>query len=459
MNEHQRLLANESIGKLILKYSLPAIIGMLVNGLYNVVDRMFIGNIPGVGHLAISGLGVTLPIMTIIMAFGVLIGIGSATNISIKLGEGKQEQAQKILGTAILLNLILGMTLSIIGLTFVDSILMLFGASPDSLPFAKEYITIILIGATFNITAMSLTNLMRSDGRPKLSATIMATGCFINIILDALFIFGFGLGIAGAALATIISQFITATWALLYFLKGKSNVPFSKNNLRLRKEQVLPILAIGSAPFVMQVAMSGVQIICNNALKTYGGDMAIGAFATISSIMLMTGTPIIGLAQGSQPIVGFNFGAKQYHRANKALKINVTFAGIYLLAGMIMIQLIPEVLVNPFSGDNPELVAMTVDGLKKYTIVFPLLGPSMLGSQYIQAIGKAKLAMVLSLMRQVLLLIPLMIIMPRLFGLTGIWFAQPIADVITFFVTTYFVLREIRAQNQLSVDKQLIPIA
>ncbi|OON96180.1 MAG: MATE family efflux transporter [Candidatus Epulonipiscioides saccharophilum] len=459
MNEHQRLLANESVGKLILKYSLPAIIGMLVNGLYNVVDRMFIGNIPGVGHLAISGLGVTLPIMTIIMAFGVLIGIGSATNISIKLGEGKQEQAQKILGTAILLNLTLGIVLSIIGLVFVDSILMIFGASPDSLPFAKEYIIIILIGATFNITAMSLTNLMRSDGRPKLSATIMATGCFINIILDALFIFGFGLGIAGAALATVISQFITATWALLYFFKGKSNVPFFKKNLRLRKEQVLPILAIGAAPFIMQVAMSGVQIICNNSLKIYGGDMAIGAFATISSIMLMTGTPIIGLAQGSQPIVGFNFGAKQYHRANKALKINVTFAGIYLLAGMIMIQLIPEVLVNPFSGDNPELVAMTVTGLKRYTIVLPLLGPSMLGTQYIQAIGKAKLAMVLSLMRQVLLLIPLMIIMPRLFGLTGIWFAQPIADTITFFVTTYFVLREIRAQNQLSVDKQLIPVA
>lgn len=447
MGKHQELLATESIGKLIFKYSLPAIIGMMVNGLYNVVDRMFIGNIPGVGHLAISGLGVTLPIMTIIMAFGLLIGIGAATNISIKLGENNKDQAEGILGNAISLCILSGLAISVIGLVFVNPILSMFGASPDSLPFAKEYIEVILIGSVFNITAGSMTNLIRSDGNPKLSAIIMATGCFLNIILDALFIFGFGMGIAGAAWATIISQAVTAAWSLGYYFAGKSNLSFHKSGLKLARKYVFPMLAIGSAPFAMQVAMSGVQIICNNALGTYGGDMAIGAFATINSIVLMMATPIIGIAQGTQPIIGFNFGAKQYDRATLTLKISVGFTFVFLLVVVAIMQIIPETLVSPFSGDNPELVAMTVEGLRKYTIMMPLMGPAMLGSQYIQAIGKAKSAMILGLLRQVILLIPLMLIMPRIFGLTGIWFAQPIADALTALITTIVVIKEIRSQT------------
>ncbi|OON99332.1 MAG: MATE family efflux transporter, partial [Epulopiscium sp. Nele67-Bin004] len=325
----------------------------------------------------------------------------------------------------------------------------IFGASPETLPYAKEYITIIIIGSTFNIMAVTMTSLIRSDGNPKLSAIIMGVGCLINIMLDALFIFGFGMGIAGASTATFISQFITSVWALSYYFRGKSNLNFSKSNLKLQKSSVLTIFSIGSAPFTLQIIMSGAQVISNNSLATYGGDMAVGAFATIMSVIIMIGMPIIGLSQGAQPVIGFNYGAKQYDRANLAFKICITCTTIALVIAMICLQLFAEQIVRPFSGDNPELISLTADGLRKYTIVIPLLGCTILGSQYIQAIGKAKLAMILGLLRQVLLLIPLLLIMPPIFGLNGVWFAQPVADVGAFFITMWAVLKEMKSQNQI----------
>ncbi|OON99966.1 MAG: MATE family efflux transporter [Epulopiscium sp. Nele67-Bin004] len=449
MNKNQELLANETIWKLLIRYSLPAIIGMLVNGLYNVIDRIFIGNIPDVGYLAISGLGVTLPIMTVITAFGTLVGVGTATNISIRLGQNKKEEAEVLLGTALSLAVVCGVIVTTVGLTFLNPILSIFGASPETLPYAKEYITIIIMGSTFNVMAITMTSLIRSDGNPKLSAIIMGVGCLINILLDALFIFGFGMGIAGASTATFISQFITSAWALSYYFRGKSNLNFSKSNLKLQKSNVLTIFSIGSAPFTLQIVMSGAQVISNNSLATYGGDMAVGAFATIMSVIIMIGMPIMGLSQGAQPVIGFNYGAKQYDRANLAFKICIACTTIALVLAMICLQLFAEQIVRPFSGDNPELISLTADGLRKYTIVIPLLGCTILGSQYIQAIGKAKLAMILGLLRQVLLLIPLLLIMPPIFGLNGVWFAQPVADVGAFFLTMIAVVKEMKSQNDM----------
>lgn len=445
--ENQQALGTESVGKLLLKYSVPAIIGMLVNALYNVVDRIFIGNIPGVGPLAITGVGVTMPIMSITLAFAMLIGIGCTTNISIKLGQGKKEDAQKIIGNGITLSIIISLILSIIGIVFGNQILHLFGASDQTLYYAKSYIYIILAGTVFNTLGFTLNNTIRGDGNPKLAATIMVVGCITNVILDAVLIFVFNLGIQGAAIATVISQIVTALWGLMYYVKGKSNLKFEKSSLKLDKSLVKSIIAIGIAPFSMQIATSLVQVISNNALKMYGGDLAIGAMATISSISMIFLMPIFGLNQGSQPIIGFNYGAKQYDRANKAFKISALISIVILTAGWVLVQLSPETVIGMFNKD-PKLMDISVNGIRIYLFMIPIIGISITGSNYIQSVGKAKIATVLSLLRQVILLIPMILILPNFFGLNGVWYASPISDFLSTAITAYILYRELKSYKK-----------
>ena len=445
--KNSQVLGTESIGKLLIKYSIPAIIGMIVNALYNVVDRIFIGNIPDVGPLAITGVGVTMPIMTIILAFAMLIGIGVTTNISIKLGQGKKEEAQKLIGNGITLSVIISVIISIVGITFGDSILKLFGASDQTLYYAESYIYIILAGTIFNILAFTLNNTIRGDGNPKLAATIMVVGCLTNIVLDAVLIFVFKLGIQGAAIATVISQMVTAIWALMYYVKGKSNLKFEKSSLKLDKSLVKIIFAIGSAPFAMQIATSLVQVISNNALKVYGGDLAIGAMATISSISMIFLMPIFGLNQGAQPIIGFNYGAKQYDRANSAFKVSALASIIIMTSGWLLIQTVPEFIVGMFNKD-PKLMKITVNGIRIYLLMLPIIGVSITGSNYIQSVGKAKVAMVLSLLRQVILLIPMIVILPKFFGLDGVWYAQPVSDFLATAITVVILVKELRSYKK-----------
>ena len=447
MNKGQQILGTEPIGKLLIKYSVPAIIGMMVNALYNVVDRMFIGNIPGVGPMAITGLGVTMPIMTIILAFGMLVGIGATTNISIKLGQGKREEAEHIVGNSITLALIIGIILTVVGTIFSDSILKVFGASESTLIYAKSYMSIILLGTIFSISAMVFNNIIRGDGNPKLSAIIMAAGCATNIVLDAVLIFGFNMGIQGAALATIASQGLTAIWGFSYYLKGKSNLKFKKSSLKLDMNIVKIIFAIGSAPFVMQLATSLVQVISNNALRNYGSDLAIGAMATISSIVMIFLMPSFGLVQGMQPIVGFNYGAKNYDRAIKTFKLSLLSSSVFFIVGALLIQFVPQVLVGMFNRD-PQLMDITVNGLRKYAFALPIIGISIVGTNYIQSSGKAKVAMVLSLLRQVIILIPMILILPKFLGLNGVWFAQPTADIIASAITAIVLIKEIRSYKE-----------
>ncbi|MDU4936531.1 MAG: MATE family efflux transporter [Peptostreptococcaceae bacterium] len=447
MNKGQQILGTEPIGKLLIKYSVPAIIGMMVNALYNVVDRMFIGNIPGVGPMAITGLGVTMPIMTIILAFGMLVGIGATTNISIKLGQGKREEAEHIVGNSITLALIIGIILTVVGTIFSDSILKVFGASESTLIYAKSYMSIILLGTIFSISAMVFNNIIRGDGNPKLSAIIMAAGCATNIVLDAVLIFGFNMGIQGAALATIASQGLTAIWGFSYYLKGKSNLKFKKSSLKLDMNIVKMIFAIGSAPFAMQLATSLVQVISNNALRTYGSDLAIGAMATISSIVMIFLMPSFGLVQGMQPIVGFNYGAKNYDRAIKTFKLSLLSSSVFFIVGALLIQFVPQVLVGMFNRD-PQLMDITVNGLRKYSFALPIIGISIVGTNYIQSSGKAKIAMVLSLLRQVIILIPMILILPKFLGLNGVWFAQPTADIIASAITAIVLIKEIRSYKE-----------
>lgn len=443
MDNSKNILGTESIGRLLLKYSVPAIIGMMVNALYNVVDRVFIGNIPGVGPLAITGLGVTMPIMSIIIAFGTLIGVGATTNVSLKLGQGDRNKAEQIVGNAVSLSVLIGILIAIFGTIFSNKMLMVFGASQSTIGYAKDYMGIILIGAIFNIMSMMFSNLIRGDGNPKLSAAIMAAGCFMNIVLDAIFIFGFNMGIQGAALATIISQAVSTIWGLTYYLRGKSNVEFKKINLKLDKTIIKTIFAIGMSPFAMQLANSMVQLMFNNSLKVYGGDLAIGAMATISSINMLFVMPAFGFVQGMQPIVGFNYGAKKYDRAKKTLKISLMLATVVFVVGALVIQLAPQLLVGAFNKDQ-ELMNITVNGLRKYAFAMPIVGISIVGSNFIQSIGKAKMSMLLGLLRQVIVLIPMIMILPNFMGLNGIWLAQPTADIVSAIITGIVLVKEIK---------------
>lgn len=452
MDNNQNVLGTESIGKLLLKYSVPAIIGMMVNALYNVVDRIFIGNMPGVGPMAITGLGVAMPVMSVITAFGTLVGVGSTTNISIKLGQGKRNEAERIIGNAISLAVIIGATLTILGTVFLDKMLILFGASDSTISYAEAYMSFILVGATFSIMSMMFSNLIRGDGNPRLSATIMIIGCAMNIVLDALFIFKFNMGIQGAAFATVISQITSSMIGLLYYLRGKSNLSLKKKNLKLNKSIIGAIFAIGCAPFAMQLTNSVVQLIFNTSLKTYGGDLSIGAMATISSISMIFVMPAFGFVQGMQPIVGFNYGAKKYDRAKKALKISLISASIVFLLGSLVIQLAPQALVVMFNKD-PELMNITIIGLRKYALAMPIVGISIVGSNFIQSIGKAKIAMVLGLLRQVIILIPMVLILPNFFGLNGVWFAQPTADTVSAVITGIVLVRELRKNFKTETDE------
>lgn len=280
----------------------------------------------------------------------------------------------------------------------------------------------------------------------------MSVGCITNIILDAVFIFVFNMGIQGAAIATVIAQAISTILGLMYYLRGKSNVKFKKENLKLYKSSVTGILIIGVSPFAMQLATSIVQLIYNFSLKTYGGDLAIGAMATVNSISMMFVMPAFGFVQAMQPIVGYNYGAKRYDRAKKTLKISLIAATIVFIAGYLLTQFTPEMLVGVFNKD-PELMELTINGLRKYTLAMPVIGISIVGTYYIQSTGKAKMSMLLSLLRQVIILIPLIAILPRFFGVNGAWFAQPIADVIASVVTGVVLFNEVRRYSKIKEDE------
>ena len=450
--KHQEELATKSITKLLIQYSVPAITGMLVNALYNIVDRVFIGNIPQEGSLAITGIGITMPISTIILACGMLVGVGSTANISIKLGEGRREVAERIIGNNITLSVIIGLFITAIGLGFKEPILRAFGASEQTLPYANQYITIILMGTIFSVLGYSLNSNIRADGNPMIAALTMIVGCAINIILDPILIFKFGWGIKGAAIATVISQFVTAIWVLLYFVLKKSNLKFKPSDLKLDAALVRMILAIGSAPFAMQLATSLVQVIANNALKTYGGDLAIGAMATISSISLIFLMPIFGLNQGSQPIIGYNYGAKQYSRVKETFLISLGFGTFILAIGFIVVQFFPATIISFFNSD-PELMEITIRGIRIYLFMLIFVSVSIVGSNFFQSIGKARLAIVLSLLRQLILLVPLILILPRLMGLDGVWLAQPISDTLAIIITLICLIRQFKHLHQKELDE------
>ena len=439
----QARLGEEKISKLLMEFSIPAIIGMVVNTLYNIVDRMYIGNIKDIGGLALTGVGITMPIMTIIMAFGMLIGIGTSARISLKLGEHKREEAEKHLGNAFTLIIIASVLITIIGLVFMHKILGLFGASADTEVYAREYMQIIFFGTIFNMLSFGLNHSIRSDGSPKIAMLSMLIGAGTNIILDPIFIFVFGMGVRGAAIATVISQVVSTIWILYYFTKGKSNLKIKREYLSLDKAIVLSIFSIGVSPFSMQIAQSIVQVLANNALKTYGGDLAIGAMTIINSVAMIFMMPIFGLNQGSQPIIGYNYGAEKYKRVKQAVKSATIVATIIVSIGWIITQAAPHLLISIFNRDE-QLVGIASTGMRIFLFMLPVVGAQVISSNYFQSIGKAKISMFLSLLRQVILLIPCLIILPKIFGLTGVWLAGAVADGLSSLITLIIFFMSVR---------------
>ena len=439
----QARLGEEKISKLLMEFSIPAIIGMVVNTLYNIVDRMYIGNIKDIGGLALTGVGITMPIMTIIMAFGMLIGIGTSARISLKLGEHKREEAEKHLGNAFTLIIVASVLITIIGLVFMHKILGLFGSSADTEVYAREYMQIIFFGTIFNMLSFGLNHSIRSDGSPKVAMLSMLIGAGTNIILDPIFIFVFGMGVRGAAIATVISQIVSAIWILYYFTKGKSNLKIKREYLSLDKAIVFSIFSIGVSPFSMQIAQSVVQVLANNALKTYGGDLAIGAMTIINSVAMIFMMPIFGLNQGSQPIIGYNYGAEKYKRVKQAVKSATIVATIIVSIGWIITQAAPHLLISIFNRDE-QLVGIASTGMRIFLFMLPVVGAQVISSNYFQSIGKAKISMFLSLLRQVILLIPCLIILPKIFGLTGVWLAGAVADGLSSLITLIIFSMSVR---------------
>ncbi|GAA0738114.1 MATE family efflux transporter [Clostridium oceanicum] len=441
--DRQKQLGKENIKRLLWRFSIPAIVGMMVNALYNIVDRAYIGHIKGVGSLAITGVGLTLPIMTMIMAFSMLVGIGAAALISIRLGQKRKDEAEKILGNAFTLLCIIMVSIGIIGVIFIDPILKSFGASDATFGFAKQYIVIILLGCITNGLGFGLNNSIRAEGNPKMAMITMLLGAILNLILDPIFIFVFNMGIRGGAIATIISQTANTIWVISYFVGKKSSLKIKKENLKIKKDIVLSIFSIGMAPFFMQLAASAVNIITNNALKSTGGDLAIGAMTIITSVSLVFLMPIFGINQGSQPIIGYNFGAQQYKRVKDTLKIAIIAATCIVVVGFSLVQIFPEAIIKIFNKD-PKLIDIGVKGIKTFLLMLPIIGFQVVASNYFQAVGKAKIATFLSLLRQVIILIPLLLILPNKLGLEGVWMCGPISDAISSVVTAVLIFREMK---------------
>lgn len=430
-----------SIPRLLIRFSIPAIVGMLLNALYNVVDRIFIGR--GVGALGLAGATVGFPIMLVLMAFGMLIGLGGNSLVSIRLGEKRREEAERVLGNSFTLLIVQALVLTVLGLVFLEPLLNLFGASPAILPYAEDYLSIILLGAVFQAVGFGLNNFIRGEGNPRMAMLTMLIGAVLNTILDPILIFGFGLGIRGAALATIVSQAVAAAWVLAYFLGGKSLLKIRLPALRPHLPTVVRILVIGSSPFVMQLAASVLNAILNSQLQRYGGDLAISAMGIIFSLLMVILMPIFGLNQGAQPLLGYNYGARQYDRVRQTLKLAIGAASALTVLGFLATQLFTAELIRLFSGQNPELLAIGTHAMRTFLIMLPIIGFQIVASNYFQATGKPHKAMLLSTSRQVLLFIPSLLILPRFLGLDGIWLSGPLSDLVSSILTALFLFREL----------------
>jgi putative MATE family efflux protein len=444
-------LGQKPIGKLLLQYALPAIIAMTAASLYNIIDSIFIGH--GVGALALSALAIAFPLMNLGAAFGSLVGVGAASLLSVRLGQKDYESANRILGNVLILNIIFGLALTVVGLPLLDPMLRFFGASDDTLPYARDFMRIILWGNVITHLCWGLNAMMRSSGAPqKAMYSILAT-VGLNTVLNPLFIFGFGWGIAGSALASVLSQFVVLLWQLRYFTRHTHFLRFTREGMHLRKSIVRGTIAIGMAPFLMNAVSCLIIIIINNSLKrSFGadGDMAIGAYGIINRVVFIFAMIVMGLNQGMQPIAGYNYGARQYDRLRNVLGKTIMYAMLVTFIGFLVGLLLPYHVAAVFTTDK-TLIGLAGDGMRIVMLVFPIAGFQMVVANFFQSIEKASKSIVMTLSRQLIFLIPCLLILPGIMGGNGVWYSMPLSDLASATVCFFLLRHELRKLTQVAL--------
>ncbi len=446
MNDKATLeLGTKPVGKLLMQYSLPAIIAMTASSLYNMVDSIFIGQ--GVGAMAISGLALTFPFMNLAAAFGAGVGVGASTCISVKLGQRDYATAQRVLGNTVTLNLIIGIAFSIVSLLFLDPILYFFGASEQTLPYARDYMVIVLLGNVFSHMYFGMNAVLRAAGKPRQAMIATIFTVVLNTILDPIFIYPMHLGIKGAAYATILSQVLALIWQMKIFSDKKELLHLRKGIYGLKKNIVKNILGIGLSPFSMNVCACVVVIFINKGLLEYSGDLAVGAYGIANKVCFIFVMVNMGLNQGMQPIAGYNYGAMKLDRLMKVLKLAVIAGTCITTVGFLVSELIPEACARLFTKDR-ELIQLSVNGMRIMMAAFILVGSQMIITNFFQSIGKAKVSMFLSLSRQMIFLLPLLLLLPLFMGVDGVWWAMPISDVISEIVAVAMMAAYMKKFNK-----------
>jgi len=448
--DNTRELGEAKIGSLLARFALPSIVGMVVGALYNIVDRIFIGR--GVGPLALAGVTVAFGVQLIQIAFAVLIGVGASAHISISLGEGRRDKAEKYLGNGFALNMALSVTIAALGIAFLDPLLRLFGASPEILPHARAFTFVVLLGTPLATVSIGLNNFIRSEGNPRTAMVTQLIGPALNLFLCPFFIFVLRLGVAGSALANVISQAVGAVWVLSYYLSGRSALKLRPSNFVPSRAVAFSIMAIGAPTALSDLASSLISGIMNNQLERYGGDVAVTSMGIVFAISNLVFLTIIGISMGVQPIIGYNIGAKLYGRVRKVELTAILAATILATFVFAFVQLIPGAFVSLFAGSDPDVARVGVYALRHYFIFLPLMGLQILGSSYFQAVGKPTKSLVLGLSRQFLFLIPLLFALPLFWGLDGVWHAQPCADFLAFSITAILLFREMEKLRRLEVE-------
>ncbi|MBB4037688.1 putative MATE family efflux protein [Dysgonomonas hofstadii] len=452
-------LENKKISKLLWQYALPAIVGTMVNALYNIIDRIYIGHGPNLGDHAIGGLGIVLPIMNLTAAVGMLVGAGSASRISICLGRGDKETAEKIIGNSFLMTILLTGTLVTLLFIFLDPILMRIGATEETFPFAKEFLLYYLPGNIFLTMCFNFNSMMRASGYPAKAMYTMLIGVVANIIIAPVFIFVLEWGIKGAAIATIISMFIGLCFVMYHFMNQNSMLRLRKKNIGLNPKVVWAVASIGMSPFFIQVAASVVVFFINNKLKTYGGNIAIEAYAIANTLVMIIIMVMVGLTQGMQPIVGYNYGAKRIARVKETLFYTIKVGMVVGCVGLVIGLLLPELIVKPFNP-SPPLAAETAKALKIITIMLPFVGYQIVVTNFFQCIGMAGKSIFLSLTRQFLMLLPALFILPKFFGINGVWVSLPTADFVATVLTAVLFYLQVRSFRKMeAMDGNMNPIS
>jgi putative MATE family efflux protein len=438
------ILGTEPIWALLKRLSVPAIIGMLVNALYNFVDTIYVGQ--GVGPLAIGALSIAFPIQMLISAFAQMFGVGSASIISRRLGEKNEVAAANAAGTALSATVITALAITVFGTIFIEPLLSAFGATENILPYSRDYLSIILYGSIFISISMSSNSIIRAEGKAKAAMFIMVIGTGANLILDPIFIFGFKMGIQGAAVATVISQFLSALYAIRFFTKNESILPIHLSSFKIRFKVLWETVILGFSFFIRQAGGSLMALAVNNMLKIYGGDMAITAYGMVLRVMMFFLMPIFGLVHGFQPIAGYNYGAKKMDRVKEVVWKAILVSSLIGLFGFLLVMIFPRFILNIFTSDA-EALSIAVPAIRTVMMLIPLFGVQAIGATFFQSTGKALPAFFLGLSRQFLFLIPLVLILPGFFGLSGVWMAFPIADLMATLITTTWMLIELKRMS------------